>query len=160
MNNRRAMLKAFLLPLAAGVAATGTIPAAESAGTWKTALVSVAGLVNGAPEDVSFVGVARVSTRLARDPDFGQPNLIMSFDMSEVTGIGASTLTSYVISGPSIVHRRHAASHSVELTFAFFPAGTSGVTKARTGMGNFVLSVDSASGSVSAVTAAISSPRL
>ena len=154
MNQRREMLKkALLLPVAAAAAggAAVAVPAsAQAAGTWNTAVVPVNGTVGGAPESVAFAGNAKINTRLAHDPDFGKPSLIMAIDLSEVSGVGASTQRRYAISGPSMVQKRHAESHVVEISFAFFPAGSSGVTDARSGIGTFSITVNTATGVITA----------
>lgn len=163
MNQRREMLKkALFLPVAAAAAggAAMAIPtSAEAAGTWNTIVVPLAGTVSGAPESVAFAGNARISTRLAHDPDFGKPSLIMAIDLTEVPGIGTATQKRYVISGPAMVQKRHAESHVVEISFAFFPSGSSGVTDARSGIGTFSITVSTATGVITAANGKIGTAK-
>lgn len=163
MNQRREMLKkALFFPVAAaaaGGAATAIPASALAAGSWNTAVVPVSGTVSGAPEPVAFAGNAKINTRLAHDPDFGKPSLIMAIDLTEVPGIGTSTQRRYLISGPSMVQKRHAESHVVEISFAFFPSGSSGVSDARSGVGTFSITVNTATGVITAANGKIGTAK-
>ncbi len=127
---------------------------------WNTSLVSVSGIVSGSPESVSFSGTAKVATRLAPDPDFGSPSLVVSIDLTGVSGVGSSTRTKYVISGPEIVQKRLVPSYAVEITFPFYERGTNGTSGARSGLATFSFNVDAATGAVSAPVGSIASSPL
>jgi hypothetical protein len=127
---------------------------------WNTALVPVSGVVSGTPESVTFSGNAKIGTRLAPDPDFGSPSLVVSIDLSGVSGMGSSTRTKYVISGPEIVQKRLAPSYLVDITFAFYKSGTMGTAGARSGAASFTFNVDGTTGAVSGVVASIASSPL
>lgn len=163
MKNRRALLKSGLLAVAAAVAggsAWWASEPAQAAGTWNTSLVSMRGIVSGSPESVSFSGNAKVGTRLAPDPDFGSPSLVVSIDLTGVSGVGTWTRAKYVIGGPEIVQKRLAASYVVDITFPFYRSGTDGTSGARTGHASFTLDVNTATGAVTSATGSIASPNL
>lgn len=160
MKIRRALLKSGVLAVAAalaGVAVWNETTAQTTASIsvqrpWNTSLVPVSGIVSGSPESVKFSGTAKVGTRLAPDPDFGSPSLVVSIDLTSVSGVGASTRTKYVIGGPEIVQKRLAPSFTVDITFPFYKSGTDGTTGARSGAASVSFNVD-------ATTGAISSPQ-
>ena len=128
---------------------------------WNTALVPVSGVVSGSPESVTFSGTAKVATRLAPDPDFGAPSLVISIDLTGLSGVGSSTpRTKYVIGGPEILQQRLAPTHSVDITFPFYPSGTMGTTGARSGTASFTFSVDGTTGEVSGAAGSIASSPL
>jgi hypothetical protein len=183
MENRGALLKSGVLAAAVAVACAalwvGRTPAqealsAESTDTsltsststnaiqrpWNTSLVSVSGTVTGSPESVKFSGTAKVGTRLAPDPHFGSPSLIVSVDLSPVSGVGSSTRAKYVIGGPEIVQKRLAPSYNVDLTFPFYKSGTDGTTGARSGAATFSFTVDGSTGAVNSPQGIIVSSSL
>jgi len=127
---------------------------------WNSTVVAVSGIVSGAPESVSFSGNVKLGTRLAPDPDFGSPSLVMSIDLTGVSGVGSSTRTKYSIGGPEIVQKRLAPSYAVDVTFPFYKSGTNGTSDARSGMATFSFNVDSATGAVSAAIGSIASSPL
>jgi Na+-transporting NADH:ubiquinone oxidoreductase subunit NqrB len=184
MKIRRALLKSGMLAAAAAMAggalwvgetpaqdatslqtldassASSTASAIQIQRAWNTSNVSVSGIVSGTPESVSFSGTAKVGTRLAPDPDFGSPNLVLSIDLTGVSGVGSSTRMKYAIGGPEIVQKRLAASHLVEITFPFYKSGTDGTTGARSGAASFTIDVDMATGAVTNATGNIGSSPL
>lgn len=163
MKIRRALLKSGVL--AAAVAAVGgaawwASEPVEAAGVWNTSFVRLRGTVSGSPESVSFDGDAKISTRLAPDPDFGAPGLVISIDLTGISGDGSRSDARYVISGPEIVQKRLAASYTVDITFAFYKSGTDGTSGARTGLASVALNVNTTTGSISSATGSIGSPNL
>ena len=160
MKNRRALLKGGVLTAAAALAggallwkeapaqdatslstteslSTTAIAPTQIQRAWNSSLVPVSGVVTGSPESVKFSGTAKVGTRLAPDPDFGAPQLVVSIDLTSVTGVGSSTRTKYVIGGPEILQKRLAPSYTLDLTFPFYKNGTDGTTDARAGAATF-----------------------
>lgn len=127
---------------------------------WNTTLVSVSGVVTGSPESVTFSGTAKVATRLAPDPDFGKPNVVISIDLTGLSGMGSSSRTKYTIGGPEIVQQRLAPTHSVDITFPFYASGTMGTTGARSGAASLSFSVDGATGAISGAVVNIASSPL
>lgn len=164
MKIRRALLKSGVLAVSAAFAGGAlwweTGPAQAQTLAWNTSLVSVSGTVSGSPESVKFSGRATVGTRLAPDPDFGSPSLVVSIDLSSVSGVGSSTRTKYVIGGPEIVQKRLAPSYTVDITFPFYKSGTNGTTGARSGAASFSFSVDGATGAISSAEGIIVSSGL
>src|SRR5215218_6822767 len=73
-------------------------------------LVPLSGIVTAPPETVVFQGNARVNSRLAKDPDFGNPQLVLTIDVSGLSGSGSATRAQYQVFGPEIIQRRLAAS--------------------------------------------------
>jgi hypothetical protein len=179
MEKRRALFKpvlgSLLAAIAAGAACWGSgpaqaqTPAASStalvvpapgtvrAGTWSTALVPVSGTVTGASESVAFSGQARVQSKLAPDPDFNRPSLVLSIDLSGVDGVGSASTAKYVISGPEIVERSLAASHQIDITFPFVKS-TMGMFATRSGVASFALSFDVNTGAVTNAKGNVSTP--
>jgi len=143
----------FIATAAAAVAGLGA--SAPAAAADSATLVPVSGTVSGAPESVAFAGNAQVRSRLAKDPDFNAPSLIVTIDLSGVSGTGSMTGRKYAISGPHIVQRRLAASHTVDVSFPF--ADASGPP--RSGLASFVLGFDTSSGAVTAASGALATPN-
>jgi hypothetical protein len=163
MKTRRALLKSGVLAVSAAVAGGAAwleSKPAQAAGIWNTSLVKVRGSVSGSPESVSFSGDAKVSTRLAPDPDFGAHGLVLSIDLTGVSGVGSSTRAKYVIGGPEIVQKRLAASYTVDITFPFYQSGTDGTSGARSGAASFTVDVDLATGAVRSASGSIGSSTL
>jgi hypothetical protein len=173
MNMHRALLTpaalSVLLALAAAPAgaqdaATSTTTTSTSTSTttrFSTAsasLVSVRGIVSGEPESVAFSGQARIRSVLVRDPDFNRPSLLLTFDLSDVSGVGSSTNAAYVIPGREHVQRRVAGSQLLEIAFPFLKSGATDLTSARTGMASFALDFDVDTGAVTSAAARIASP--
>ena len=110
--------------------------------TSTSALVTVKGSVVGASETVNFSGQAKVSTNVVTDPDFGaQPTVVLSIDMTGVTGVGTSTGRKYVVSAQETMNRRLNAADLVQVTFPFYQSGASPTT-ARVGAASFSLGYD------------------
>ena len=164
MKMHRALFTVLLSPLFAILAAPATAqlgaeslnPAPEPA---QTSLVPVVGVVTGSPESVSFAGNAVVSSRLAPDPDFNRPRVVLTIDLTGVPGVGSVTGAKYVISGPEVTHRGVAASHTVEFTFPFKSSVSTSAVTARTGVASFVLDFDVNTGAVIAASANVASPN-
>jgi hypothetical protein len=160
MNTRRTFLARVALPVlvAGGLTWWGSAPPARAADEGITTLVDINGTVSGVPESVVFSGTASINSRLAPDPDFGKHKVVLIVDLRNVSGVGATTLTKYVISGPDIMHRRLGATDLVNITFPFAPEGTTGTEDARPGLASFALSFDTNTGAVTAATAGLGSP--
>lgn len=125
----------------------------------RSSLVPVLGIVSGAPESVTFSGNAVVQSRLAPDPDFNRPRVVLSIDLSGVPGVGSQSGAKYVISGPEVTHRGVAASHTVEFTFPFKASVSTRDATARTGVASFVLDFDVSTGAVTGASAKLASPN-
>jgi len=161
MKMHRALYAALSLLVTIGAGAVWWVGTpAYAAGTWLSTVVPIQGTVNGPPESVVFSGQARVSSRLAPDPDFNAPRLMLTIDLSGVSGVGSSTRAKYVISGTETVQRRLAFSHLVEIMFPFSKSNTAGASSERSGVASFMLSFDLNTGAVTTATAAVATPNL
>ena len=126
--------------------------------TSTSALVTVKGSVMGAPETVNFSGQAQVKANVVTDPDFGaQPTVVLTIDMSNVTGVGASTGKKYVVSGQETMNRRLNAADLVQVTFPFYPSGAS-PTSSRIGSASFSLGYNVSTMSLTGASGQIASP--
>jgi hypothetical protein len=122
-------------------------------------LVPVRGVVTGAPESVTFTGNAVVLSRLAPDPDFNRPRVVLTLDLTGVAGTGAQSGAKYVISGPEFTQRQVAASHAIEFTFPFKSNVSAAAATARTGVASFVLDFNVSTGAVTGASASVTSPN-
>ena len=148
----------LLVAIAAAVVWQGIIPA-QAAVTWSSTLVPIKGTVDGVPETVVFSGNAKVSSRLAPDPVFNTPTLVLSIDLTGISAVGSSTRSKYVVTGPEMVQRKVAASQLVEITFPFAKGSMGGTSEARTGVATFALNFNLTSGAVTSGTGNVSSPN-
>jgi hypothetical protein len=143
------------------ISASTTVATSTSSITTTTvtsALVTVKGSVIGAPENVNFSGQAQVKANVVTDPDFGaQPTVLLTIDMSNVTGVGASTGKKYAVSGPGTLNRRLNVTDLVQVTFPFYPSGGS-ATSSRVGSASFSLSYNVSTLSLTGASGQIASP--
>jgi hypothetical protein len=139
-------------------ATTSEAPTTVRFSTSSASLVPVRGIVSGGPESVAFSGQARVRSILVRDPDFNRPSLLLTFDLSNVSGVGSSTSAAYVIPGREMVQRRVAGSQVLEISFPFLQSGATDLTSARTGVASFALDFDVNTGAVTSATGRVASP--
>src|SRR5262245_15574223 len=103
-----------------------------------TTMIPYGGTVRGAPEPVFLVGFVQLGMVVVRDPDFGTPPVVrLSIDFSNVTGVGLKTGTKYVTSGGQDLVRPLVATDVVDVTFAIFPSGATGFTRARPALASF-----------------------
>ena len=160
MKIRRALFNPVVLSILAVVAGgavwSGDAPA-QTAGTWTTALVPIAGTVKGVPENVVFSGQAKVNSKLAPDPDFNRPSLVLTIDLTGLSGVGSSSRAKYIIAGPENVQRRVAASHLVEFTFPFARSGAMNLGSAQSGVASFALGFDPNTGVVTSASGNVTS---
>jgi hypothetical protein len=159
MKMHRALFASAVLSLVAGgLALWGGVPArAADAGT--TTLVPISGTVNGVPESVVFTGQAKINSRLARDPDFNSPKLVLIIDLRGLSAVGSSTRSKYVISGPELVQRRFAATQDVEIAFPFAKGDFTAISAAQTGVASFALDFDLTNGAITKGAGNVSSPN-
>lgn len=122
-----------------------------------TVAVAMSGTVSGQPESVSFAGNASVTSRLAPDPDFGKPRLVLTIDLTGISGVGAQSAAKYVVYGPEIVQRGLAATHSVQVTFPFKAYASPDTVLARSGLASFSLTFDLSTGAITGATGSVTS---
>jgi hypothetical protein len=164
MNLHRAFLVVVLSAAAAPSLAQEAASALSTessfaAPTSQDTTVPIKGTVSGSPESVSFSGNALVKTRLAPDPDFNRPRLVLTIDLTSVAGIGSTTGAKYVISGPELTQREVAASHALEFTFPFKSTKSSTAVTARTGVASFVLDFDVNTGALTGAKGSVVTPN-
>ncbi|HEX2197871.1 MAG TPA: hypothetical protein VHG88_04515 [Burkholderiales bacterium] len=146
--------------LIALLASSALIAGAGAAIEWNSATVPISGTVTGMPESVAFSGKVQIQTRRAIDPEDSRRNkLLLQIDFSGVSGVGAVSSATYVVEAQDVVTRPLASADVVTITFPFHSSSTRAVSASRTGTASFSLSVDTATGAVTAATASILSPE-
>jgi hypothetical protein len=137
---------------------TATSTSSTTTTTSTSALVSVKGALIGTPENVNFSGQAQVKANVVTDPDFGsQPTVVLSIDMSNVTGVGASTGKKYVVSAQETLNRRLNATDLVQVTFPFYASGGSPLAS-RVGSASFSLGYNVSTLKLTGASGQIASP--
>jgi hypothetical protein len=176
MKTRRSLFTRGALSLAAivGAAMAGSPASAQTSLTASTtsststsstttttataASILVKGIVSGVPESVSFSGQAQLNASVVTDPDFGNPPVVvLSINLSGITGVGSSTGKKYVISNQEILTRRLTAADTVQMTFPFYPSGGSAMSSSI-GMASFNLSFNVNTLKLTGASGAIASP--
>jgi hypothetical protein len=150
------------LSLASGLA-WWPVPAARAASAPTIALIPVSGIVTGQPESVAFSCLARVSSRLVLDTSrfYTPPHVLLSIDLSKLSGTGSLTGAKYVAGGnESDVRILLVHADTVEITFPFSQGTTMSTSSARSGILSFALSFDLDTGAITSGTGAVSSPYL
>jgi hypothetical protein len=160
MKIRGALFKPVVLALFVAIAGwtawSGDAPA-QTAGTWSSTLVPIAGTVSGQPESVAFLGLAKVNSKLAPDPDFNRPSLVLTIDLTGLSGVGLSSRAKYVIAGPENIQRTVAATHVVEFTFPFAKSGAMNLGSAQSAVASFALGFDPNTGVVTSASGNVTS---
>jgi hypothetical protein len=122
---------------------TSTSTSSTTTTTTTAASVLVRGIVSGVPESVAFAGLAQLNANVVTDPDFGAPpTVVLSIDLSKVTGVGLSTGKKYVTSNQEILNRGLTFADTVQFTFPFSQSGSSPITSSAIGLVSFNLSFD------------------
>jgi hypothetical protein len=159
MKRRRplfALVVVSLLIVMTGELAAGSSPALAivSIASSGTTVIPYSGTLDGLPESVFLFGLAQITMRVVRDPDFGQPPVVvLSIDLGNVFGVGVATGASYVTSGRQELIRPLVASDLVEITFAVIPNRPGGALAARQAVASFTLNYDTTSGQFTGGTA-------
>jgi len=162
MKTNRLLFVSFLLPLfvaAAGALVLRGAPAsAEFTTAVSSALVTMKGTVTGSPENVAFSGQAKIASKMVTDPDFNSvPAVVLTIDLSNLTGVGSVTGNKYVTSNQEILTRRLAATDLIQINFPFIPSGGS-ATSARVGVASFHLGFNVNSGILTSATGQVVTP--
>ena len=165
MKIRRLPVGAVVLSLFAVVLSgllwwTGTPARAAFAPT--VAFIPASGIVTGQPESVKFSGQVQVSSELVLDTSKFNvpPAVILTFDLSKVSGTGSSTEARYTAGGNGTsVYRPLVSNDTVEITFPFSRGTTMSMSSARSGVATFALSFDMSTGAITKGTANIAGPR-
>src|SRR5712691_7217255 len=158
------VLSLFIIVLTGLVWWAGTPARAAFAPT--IALIPVSGIVTGQPESVKFSGQAQVSSELVLDTSKFNvpPAVILTIDLSNVSGTGSSTGAKYVAGGNGTnVYRPLVSNDTVEITFPFsrgttMSVSSTGLSSVRSGVLTFALSFDTNTGAITNGTANIAGP--
>jgi len=162
MKMRRSLLTSVVLSFAAVVLGVlfwgGGTPAGAVVATMSSAVTTTAsGTVTGSPESVAFTGSVTINSKMVTDPDFGTPNIVvLSFDLSSLSGTGLSTNKKYVVSSQEIMVRPLAATDQLDVTFPFAPNVNSIDTSARLGVATVALSFNVSTGGLTGAKVSIS----
>ena len=128
--------------------------------------IPVSGIVTGQPESVKFSGQAQVSSELVLDTSKFNlpPAVILTVDLSGVSGTGSSSGAKYTAGGNGTsAYRRLFSTDTVEITFPFSRGTTMSVTSTglasvRSGVVTFALSFDTNTGAITKGTASVAAP--
>jgi hypothetical protein len=124
-----------------GVAAGSRAGAQTAAMTASAAVVPIQGTVSGGAESVRFAGHAQLRANVVPDDHTGGwPTVILTIDLSKVSGVGALTGRKYVTLAQETFTRQLSAADTVEASFPFYPNGDGDIASARVGMAAFHLS--------------------
>ena len=126
--------------------------------TTTPATVLVQGTVKGAPENVAYQGLAKITANVVTDPDFGNlPAVVLSVDLGDVVGVGTSTHKKYVTATQGVVIRRLAAADTVEFSFPFQPSDGSDPDSNAAALVTFQLQFDVKTAKLTAATSTVAS---
>ena len=137
-------------------------PAARAANVPITALIPVSGIVSVQPESVAFSGQAQVSSELVLHPSrFNHPPaVILTIDLSKVSGTGSLTGAKYVAGGKGTsVFRQLVSADTLEIAFPFFRSNATGTSAAQSGVASFALSFDLNTGAITSGAATVAAPN-
>jgi hypothetical protein len=139
MKTRRWMITLGTAGMVLGVAAGSRAGAQTAAMTASAAVVPIQGTVSGGAESVRFAGHAQLKANVVPDDHTGGwPTVILTIDLSKVSGVGALTGRKYVTSTQETFTRQLSAADTVEASFPFYPNGD--VASAPVGTAAFHLS--------------------
>jgi hypothetical protein len=113
---------------------------------------------NTIPSSVKFSGNATLKSRLAKDPEFGKPSLVMHLDLSGVVGIGNSNKKKYFVSTNEEIVVPNAANQNIQFNVAVYSDPADPLSAVRTGVLKFALNVDTATGTITSATASAAAP--
>lgn len=100
------------------------------------------------PEAVVFSGQVVLKSRLAKDPDFGEPQLLIDIDLSRIQGIGQTSGAAYMTTGSAQLVRALVRGQAIEVTFAFARTADMPLSGTRSGRAQLTLDVDVNTGTV------------
>ena len=166
-----------LLVATVGALAWGTGTPAYAASTDTTLQASVSGQVggstggaqtqsssldspaSGSTEGVTFSGNALIKAKVIPDPDFRTPDVVvLTIDLSGITGVGATSKKKYVTTNETIIQRRLRPSDTVAVTFPFWVSGTTSDGKGPLGAISISLTYNVDTRQLTAATGSITSP--
>lgn len=138
------------------VSVSGTVSGDSGGDTLSTSTDSSSG---GGTESVSFSGDVVLRAVVTEDPDFGTaPIVVLTVDLSQLTGVGLDSGKKYVTKNLSVIQRRLTSSDALQFTFPFWPSGTNGVASSRAGGASFSLNYDVVTKTLTGASGSITSP--
>jgi hypothetical protein len=167
-----------VLVAAAGALAWGVAVPAGAASTDTTLQAAVSGQVGGGvnaqsqsssaesqsltgavTERITFSGNAVVKANVRQDPDFRTPDIvILTVDLSGISGVGATSRKKYVTTDKAIVQRRLRPSDTVVLSFPFWQSGSTAPGSGPVGNLTLTLSFDVNTRALTAAAGSVTSP--
>jgi hypothetical protein len=142
---------ALALGFAAGAASTDTSVQAAikgqvggpAAGQTQSSTAESSALTGASTERVNFSGSVVIKANVRDDPDFRTPPIVvLSIDLSGVSGVGATTRKKYVTTNQAIVQRRLRPTDTVDVSFPFWVSGTSETASGPVGKLSIALTYD------------------
>ncbi len=130
------------------------VTSAAAADLMQSALVSVSQPVAQrsamltTPETVVFSGQVLLKSRLAKDPDFGEPRLLIDVDLSRIKGVGQTSGAAYMTTGSAQLVRDLVRGQTIEVTFPFARTADMTLSGTRSGRAQLTLDVDVNTGTV------------
>jgi hypothetical protein len=104
-------------------------------------VVLIQGTVSGGAESVRFAGHAQLKANVVPDDHTGGwPTVILTIDLSKVSGVGALSGRKYVTLMQETFTRQLSAADTIEASFPFYPNGDADIASARVGTAAFHLS--------------------
>jgi hypothetical protein len=134
--------------------------AARAASAPITTLIPVSGIVSAQPESIAFSGQAQISSELVLDTSkfATPPHVLLTVDLSNVSGVGSSTGAKYAARSGEIVRRLLVSTDTLEITFPFFRSATTGTSAAQSGVVSFALGFDLNTGAITSGTGNVAAP--
>jgi hypothetical protein len=130
-----------------------------STGSAQTQSSSLDSPASGSTEGVTFSGNALIKAKVIEDPDFRTPPIVvLSIDLSGITGVGATSRQKYVTTNETIIQRRLRPSDTVALTFPFWLSGNTSTGKGPLGAISISLTYDVNTRQLTAAAGNITSP--
>lgn len=154
-------LLSFIVVVLSGLVMLAGAPA-RAAFAPTVVLIPASGIVSGQPESVKFSGQAQISSELVVDTSKFNvpPAVILTFDLSNVSGMGSATGAKYAVGGKGTsVYRQLVSADTIEITFPFSKGTTASMSSARSGVVSFALSFDLSTGAITKGTASIVAPN-
>jgi len=158
MRTRRTKSAALVVSFFAvlSLAGSGGAPAA----TLTTSMtVPISGTVDGGPESVSLSGSLSIVTTFVTDPLLTVPKELLTIKVVNVSGVGLTSGATYIATGEDRLTRTLALTDHLDIMFPFYRASI-GPRSAQSAMASITLRFDLVTGTLTAATAAFSSPRL
>lgn len=163
MNIRQSVTPVVVSLLVVAMAGPTSAGAPASGATVRNiALIPVSGIVSVQPESVEFSGQARVLSELVLDTSrFHQrPRVILTIDLSKVSGTGSWTGAKYVAgSHVTSVSKQLVGADTLEITFPFFRSAARESSPAQSGVASFALSFDLDTGAITNGTVTVAAPN-